>query len=67
MLWLKRVKAELQELQDRIEKLQSFLLSDNIQEISIHQLSLMSQQLYIMKQYENILNLRIKDGEQNDL
>lgn len=64
MLWLIRVKAELQELQDRIEKLQSFLSSDGIQEISIHQLSLMSQQLYIMKQYENILNLRIKDGEQ---
>lgn len=63
MTWLNRVKVELTELQDRIEKLQLFLSSDRIQDISIHQLSLMSRQLTLMKQYEYILKERIKDGE----
>lgn len=63
MTWLDRVKIELSELQDRIEKLQCFLSSDRIQDISIHQLSLMSRQLTLMKQYEYILKERIKDGE----
>ena len=63
MTWLDRVKIELSELQTRIEKLQCFLSSDRIQEISIHQLSLMSRQLTLMKQYEFILKERIKDGE----
>lgn len=63
MIWLDRVKIELSELQARIEKLQCFLSSDRIQEISIHQLSLMSRQLTLMKQYEFILKERIKEGE----
>lgn len=67
MTWLIRVKAELVELQERIEKLQCFLSSDSIQDISIHQLYLMSQQLIIMKRYEDVLKERIKDGETNEL
>jgi len=63
MTWLDRVKIELSELQSRIEKLQCFLSSDRIQEISTHQLSLISRQLTLMKQYEFILKERIKDGE----
>lgn len=61
--WIIRVQNELHELQERINKLQSFLISDDIQEISITQLSLLSQQLYAMKMYENILKLRIIEGE----
>ena len=64
--WLIRLKSELQELQERIEKLQKFLSSDNIQEISKQQLSLMSQQLVIMREYEYILISRIKEGEANE-
>ena len=61
--WLTRVENELHELQDRINKLQSFLSSDRIQEITIAQKCLMSEQLYVMKQYENILKLRIMEGD----
>lgn len=63
---LMRVKAELKELQERIEKLQHFLSSDAIKTITIRQMSLLSQQLYIMKEYENVLKERIADGETND-
>lgn len=66
MTWLIRVKFELEELQKRIEKLQNFLSSNKIQDISTHQLFLMSQQLVIMRQYEYILKERIKEGETNE-
>lgn len=63
MNWLIRVKIELHELQNRITLLEKFLSSAAIEGISIHQLSLMSKQLWIMKEYENVLKERIEDAE----
>lgn len=62
--WLERVKDEKAELDEKIEKLQTFMqtVPANL-DITIHSMYLMSEQLVIMKRYSYILGERIKEGE----
>ena len=56
-----RLKEEQQELEDRMNKLNSFLYSPEFYKISNTQHSLLEVQAYAMATYLKCLNLRIED------
>lgn len=66
-MWKQRVIAEKNELDIKIEKLETFLKdAPNNLDISIHALYLLGEQLVCMKRYSFILKERLR-GEKNDV
>ena len=63
--WIERVKEEKRELDDKINKLKQFLntVPSKNDDISLHMIILMSEQLSTMKRYSYLLGERIKEGE----
>lgn len=57
---LERVKTELSELNDKIEKLSTFINEKKHLKLSHYQGALLHKQLSIMKEYAHVLQLRIK-------
>lgn len=55
-----RLFEELEQLQDRINKLSNFASSEKFRELDVGQQDLLKEQLRVMNQYENILSLRIE-------
>ena len=55
-----RLFEELEQLQDRIDKLDTFVMGSKFRELEIEQQDLLKEQLRAMNQYENILALRIE-------
>lgn len=51
---------ELEQLQNRINKLSSFMNGEKFRELKIEQQDLLKDQLRVMNKYENILELRIE-------
>lgn len=63
----KRVIEEKEELANKINKLESFLLSDKPRELSDNSIFLLSTQCLIMKVYLNILKRRLAlDDEERE-
>lgn len=60
----KRVVEEKEELANKINKLESFLLSDKPKELSDDSIFLLSTQCLIMKIYLNILKRRLALDEE---
>lgn len=60
----KRVEEEKEELANKINKLESFLLSDKPKELSDNSIFLLSTQCLIMKVYLNILKRRLALDEE---
>lgn len=54
-----RLVQEKSELSDKIEKLDSFLSSENFTKIDVRQQELLKVQVHTMKSYEWVLNQRI--------
>lgn len=59
-----RVVIEKQELDDKIDKLEAFLRSENYQGVDLLNQQLMMQQLGIMLAYSSILSRRIETFQQ---
>lgn len=58
--WFKRLCAEWDEVRERYAKLQSFLAdSEAIEKVSGAQLVLLNKQLKVMKEYSDILYVRV--------
>lgn len=57
---MSRIKKELKELLDKIEKLDKFLDADPQSIVSLEQLKLIDKQLRVMREYAVILHLRLK-------
>ena len=55
-----RLFEELDELQDRINELDTFIKGEKFRDLEIEQQDLLKEQFRIMNQYENILSLRIE-------
>lgn len=55
-----RLFDELDELQDRINELDTFIKGEKFRDLEIEQQDLLKEQFRIMNQYENILSLRIE-------
>lgn len=58
---LERLIEEQEQLQEKFEKLYSFMSSDNFESVSEKQHELLEWQLAYMNSYNTILLLRIKD------
>lgn len=56
-----RVVTELSELRTKIGKLDEFLTSNKIVDLTISEIKLMELQLFIMVQYLEVLNERIRN------
>lgn len=54
-----RVVTEKQELDTKIQALSSFLVGEGTRNLSIDDISLLSAQLYVMREYSSILANRI--------
>ena len=54
-----RVVNEKQELDTKIQALSSFMLGEATRNLHIDELSLLAAQLYVMREYSNILGNRI--------
>ena len=68
--WLDRLKIEHDELQNKIEKLQSFIDSDKYNKLNLTIQLAMSEQLFYMAMYLKTLDVRLmfyndKDNESN--
>ena len=61
-----RVVIEKQELDDKIDKLEAFLRSENYQAVDLLNQQLMMQQLGIMLANSSILSRRIETFQQTD-
>ena len=62
--WLERVREEKRDLDDKIDKLTQFMhTAPGNDNISVHMLYLLSEQLSTMKKYSYLLGERIKEGE----
>lgn len=65
--WLERVREEKRELDNKIDKLTQFMhAAPGNDDISVHMLYLLSEQLSTMKRYSYLLGERIKEGEKNE-
>lgn len=63
MDWLERLIEERDELREKVTKLNTFLMSDKVKNITKKQLELLKQQEQYMFNYLHILNLRIEDAQ----
>lgn len=54
-----RISEEKEQLNEKIEKLEAFTLSENFQKIEAVQMSLLNAQLFAMKTYSQILLERL--------
>jgi hypothetical protein len=57
--WQQRVIGEKDQLDDRIEKLESFLSSTQVDNVEENALELLQRQLTVMQEYSAILGERI--------
>lgn len=65
--WIERVREEKRELDNKIDKLTQFMhTAPGNNDISVHMLYLLSEQLITMKRYSYLLGERIKEGEKNE-
>lgn len=62
--FLERLKTEKNELQEKLIKLESFIVSAKFDDLAPVQQSLLKIQLYSMSTYSNCLNERIKWPEE---
>ncbi len=58
--FLKRMIAELVELDERICKLSGFINSDNFEQVSVSQQRYMLRQIRAMNDYRHALNIRVE-------
>ncbi len=58
--WEVRVREELTELSDKLEKLRAFIVSDEFKKLKIQPQRLLQTQASLMSQYASILDQRIR-------
>lgn len=63
---IQSLENEYAELRSKIEKLNKFLFSENVKNVSKRQRQLLEKQLICMSEYSSTLKLRIEDLENND-
>jgi len=57
--WLVRLQEEYVELNDKLNKLNNFIVSDSFRQLNVIQQTLLDQQRLIMLEYSDILKQRI--------
>lgn len=61
--YVQRLVEELQQLSDRIDKLRDFMSTPNFQRVRLEERQLLTRQLGVMTEYDEILRRRVQFAE----